>query len=64
MMEYNANETGYTIRPIRSILFTVASRSFLTRYAEAAIVKSAQAFEKDGVITIPMPAILACARKP
>jgi SAM-dependent methyltransferase len=31
---------------------------------EAAIVKSAQAFEKNGAISIPMPAILAYARKP
>jgi len=31
---------------------------------EAAILESARAFEKDGVITIPMPAMLACARKP
>ena len=31
---------------------------------EAAILESTRSFEKDGVIEIPMPAMLACARKP
>lgn len=31
---------------------------------ENAILESARSFEKDGVIEIPMPAMLACARKP
>jgi hypothetical protein len=31
---------------------------------EAAILERARAFEKDGVIRIPMPAMLASARKP
>ncbi len=31
---------------------------------ENAILESTRPFEKDGVIEIPMPAMLACARKP
>ena len=31
---------------------------------ENAIIENARTFETDGVIELPMPAMLACARKP